>query len=268
LIRKAATAERFSNHPLAGAILKEAKERGYEFYENRGIREIPGHGLIAKVFADGEEKTIYAGNEKLMQKSGIIFQAKEDALSVIYLAENGKFIGSFSVEDRLKKDAKEAVEELKKIGIENIIMLTGDKDASAKKIARELEISDYYSGLLPHEKVQKIEEQIENRGRKVLFAGDGINDAPALSRADVGIAMGGAGSDAATSAADIVVMDDRLLGIVQAIKISRKTKKIVIQNIVFALGVKTGILVLAAFGMASMWAAVFCRCRRVCNSDF
>lgn len=253
LLEYTALAENYSNHPIA-LSLKEAYGKIASPARIKDIEEIAGNGVIANV--DGNE--ILAGNSKLLEKYEIDFNKINKTGTVIYTAKNGKYIGSITISDEIKDDSKKAINELKHF-TKNIVMLTGDSKATAEKTAQELGIEKVYSELLPSQKVEKIEDLIlnKNKNKSVIFAGDGINDAPVLTRADIGIAMGALGSDAAIEAADIVIMDDKPSKIPQAIKISRKTMAVVKQNIVFALGIKALFLILGAFGFVTMWGAVF-----------
>ena len=267
LLEKAAMAEHFSNHPIAQSIMRELRERAAETYnyikENAdatGYEEISGHGIRAN--AGGE--TIYAGSSRLMDKFNIEYTQCDALGTVVYVAvENGasdiKYIGSIVIEDEIKEDAAEAITGLAAIGVSRTVMLTGDKKNIAEYVAKKLGVTEVHSELLPADKVTWVEKLLESRkqGSKLAFVGDGINDAPVLARADIGIAMGGMGQDAAIEAADVVLMDDKPSNIIKAIKIARKTLGIVKQNIVFAIAVKVGVLVLAALGIASMWYAVF-----------
>lgn len=249
-----AYAESYSNHPIALSIRK-AYGRETDPQRITEYEEICGHGLRLQV--DGRK--VLAGNSKLMKEENIIYPVTEDVGTIIYLAIDGAFAGYIVISDEIKHDSKQAVKELKSLGIRNIAMLTGDSKAAGEKVAGEIGMDVAYTDLLPHEKVEKLEE-LERRKTtkgKLVFVGDGINDAPVLARSDVGVAMGGLGSDAAIEAADVVLMTDEPSKLAKAIRIARRTRGIVWQNIVFALGVKTVILVLGAFGIATMWEAVF-----------
>ena len=259
LLSKAAMAEEYSSHPIAISIKKAYEELKTESEENKNIsdrlsdlKEIAGHGISIKV--DGKE--VLVGNDKLMSSNSINFEKSEEFGSVVYVAEEGKFLGSIVINDRIKEDAGESLIALKSVGVEKSVMLTGDIKEVADVVAKELGIDYAYSELLPQDKVEKVEEVlVEN---KVLaFVGDGLNDAPVLARADIGIAMGGIGSDAAIEAADVVIMDDKLYNIVRGIKLAKRTMSIAKQNIIFALGVKLIFLLLAAIGFGTMWEAVF-----------
>jgi len=253
VLEYAAKAEAFSNHPIALSILKaygaEIDKSGLSDYN-----EISGHGISVK--ADG--KTILAGNNKLMAANGISFTETQVIGTKVYVALDNTFIGSIVISDEIKPDSKAAIAALK-TQLSKTVMLTGDNPEIAAAVAAELNLDEYYAGLLPHEKVEKVETlaaQKKAKG-KIAFVGDGINDAPVLARADIGIAMGGLGSDAAIEAADLVLMSDNISGLLEAIKIARFTKRIVWQNIILALGIKALFLVLGAAGLASMWEAVF-----------
>jgi len=259
LLSKAAMAEEYSSHPIAISIKKAYEELKTESEENTNIsdrlsdlKEIAGHGISIKV--DGKE--VLVGNDKLMSSNSIDFEKSEEFGSVVYVAEEGKFLGSIVINDRIKEDAGESLIALKSVGVEKSVMLTGDIKEVADVVANELGIDYAYSELLPQDKVEKVEEVLDEN--KVLaFVGDGLNDAPVLARADIGIAMGGIGSDAAIEAADVVIMDDKLYNIVRGIKLAKRTMSIAKQNIIFALGVKLIFLLLAAIGFGTMWEAVF-----------
>lgn len=254
LIETAAYAEMFSNHPIS-ISLKAAYGRELSEGRVKNVEEIPGHGLRAEV--DG--RTVYAGNGKLMKRQNIDFEEPHKAGTIVHVAVNDNYAGCILISDELKPRVKEAMEDLRRAGVKKLIMLTGDNRKTGEAVAAELGLDQAYTDLLPTDKVEKFEEIIsgEQGNGKAAFVGDGINDAPVLARADVGIAMGGLGSDAAIEAADVVIMTDEPGRIAQAMKISRKTLNIARQNIVFALGVKVLVLVLAAFGYATMWEAVF-----------
>lgn len=261
LLTAAAKAEQGSNHPIAKSLLNELKSLSEEDYNrianevnSAKIKEIAGLGIE---YTEKNERII-SGNHKLMDKENISYTKENTVGTVVYVARNGEFLGSIVVTDMIKEDASLAVSKLKQAGI-NMIMLTGDKKEIAEDVAKKVGIDNVCAQLLPQDKVEKVDELLKNKIKdtSVVFVGDGINDAPVLAGADVGIAMGGLGSDAAIEAADIVIMDDKLMGIVKAVKIAKKTVGIVHQNIVFALGVKLLILILAAFGIANMWLAVF-----------
>ena len=254
LLERAACGELYSTHPI-GEPLKEAYGKAIEAERVTGAEEIAGHGIRVKV--DGEE--LLLGNEKLMQQAGISYTTCEQAGTVVYVARRGKFLGSILIADAIKEGAKEAIGLMRRAGVKRFVMLTGDRKAVAEAVAKELTLTEVHAELLPGDKVDEVEKLLRNRSgkEKVAFVGDGINDAPVLTRADIGIAMGSMGSDAAIEAADIVLMDDDVRKIANVVSISRKTLTIVKQNIVFALGVKLLVLVLGALGMATMWEAVF-----------
>ena len=258
LLRYTAYAESFSNHPIAQSIVKEYEEMGNSIDKSKieKFEELSGYGL--KVRVDG--KDILAGNAKLMYLEKIAIENEEKLGTVVYVAIDGKYAGNIVIADEIKEDSESAIFGMKKQGIKNIVMLTGDNKKIGESVAKKLGITKVFSELLPTQKVEKLEEvMIENEKNagKVLFVGDGINDAPVLARADVGVAMGGVGSDAAIEAADIVIMNDEPSKIVTAIEIAKKTKTIVWQNIIFALAVKGIILIMGALGFATMWEAVF-----------
>lgn len=254
VIEMAAYTESFSTHPISKSLLKAY---GKEVDKNRihDVQEISGHGVIAKI----DEKSVAAGNEKLMKQIGVAFKPCEKTGTVVHVAIDKQYVGQIVISDILKPHAKEAISSLKRNGVKKTVMLTGDTKVVADQVAKELGIDEVYSGLLPADKVSIVEQLLEKKGKKekLAFVGDGINDAPVLSRADIGIAMGALGSDAAIESADIVLMDDDPLKISKAIKISRKCLRIVYQNIFFAIGIKLICLVLGALGIANMWLAIF-----------
>lgn len=254
LLEYAALAECSSSHPISKSL---QKAYGKPIDRNRvsDIEEISGNGVIAKV--DGI--SVAAGNTKLMDRLGIAYQDCHHVGTVVHMAIDGKYAGHILISDIIKPHAKEAIAELKKAGISKTVMLTGDSKRVADQVAEELGIQEVYSELLPADKVSRVEELLNQKSEKdkLAFVGDGINDAPVLSRADIGIAMGALGSDAAIEAADIVLMDDDPLKISKAIKIARKCIRIVYENIYFAIGIKILCLILGALGIANMWAAIF-----------
>ena len=254
LIELAAYAESYSTHPISKSL---QAAYGKEIDKSRisDVKEISGHGVIAKV--DGKE--VAAGNGKLMDMLGIKYMECEQVGTKVHIALDGKYAGHILISDVIKPTSKQAIAELKSAGVKKTVMLTGDASDVAKQVADELGIDEVYSELLPDDKVSKVEEYLSKKGEKekLAFVGDGINDAPVLSRADIGIAMGAMGSDAAIEAADIVLMDDDPLKIAKAIKISKKCLRIVYENIIFALGVKLVCLILGALGIANMWVAIF-----------
>lgn len=257
LLRLAAAAESNSSHPISLSLRKAAEESfGFrtEDVQIKELTELAGHGVSAVI--DGHK--VLAGNHKLMDKEGLASESSDEAGTVVYVAVDGAYAGYILIADQIKDDAGEAVSGLKGRGIITV-MLTGDSRAAAESVGNKLGLDRVYSQLLPEDKVNKVCELLEEKSEKgkLMFVGDGINDAPVLARADVGVAMGGLGSDAAIEAADIVIMDDRPSKLLDLMKISKKTLAIVKQNIVFALGIKLLVLVLSAVGLASMWAAVF-----------
>ena len=254
LLELAAYAEDYSNHPISASI---KKAYGKKIIPNRisDVQEIAGHGVQAVI--DG--KKVLAGNAKLMEREHIRYQSSGAVGTVIYLACDGTYSGSIVIEDEIKQDAPSAIRQLKSSGIRKTVMLTGDADAVGQKVSGRLGLDQAYTELLPADKVDRVEALLREKTEKgkLVFVGDGINDAPVLARADVGIAMGGLGSDAAIEAADVVLMTDEPSKIAAVMKIARKTIRIANQNIVFALGVKFLVLILGALGYANMWAAVF-----------
>ena len=254
LLEIAAYGESFSTHPIAASI-KEAYDNKIDTDRIKDVKEISGHGV--ELLLDGKETLV--GNGKLLKSHNIAYEEHKSGGTVVYVAYDNTFVGAIVISDTIKDGAKEAVADMKKVGVKNVVMLTGDRQKAAEEVAKELGIDTVYSELLPSDKVQKVEELLASKTgkEKVAFVGDGINDAPVLTRADVGIAMGSMGSDAAIEAADIVLMDDDVRKIASTVKIARKTLGVVKQNIVFALGVKLIVLVLGALGVANMWEAVF-----------
>ena len=254
LLRIAAMAEAYSNHPIALYIRKE-HEAPLDLDRVSETTEIAGQGVRCVI--DGQ--VVLAGNARLMEANGIAAAMNETKTTVLHIAIDGEYRGSIEVEDTIKEDSVEAIQRIKELGVAHTVMLTGDREEVAAHIAREAGLDEYHAGLLPEGKIDFLRSYLDEapKGEKVAFVGDGINDAPALIRSDVGIAMGAMGSDAAIEAADIVFMDDKLSRLADGIGISRKTMRIVYQNIVFALGVKLLVLVLAALGIANMWEAIF-----------
>lgn len=254
LLFMAAYAEEYSTHPIAGSI-KEAYGKEIDVSRLGKAQEMPGHGVC--VLVDGRE--VLAGNEKLMKEKGISYTPCENAGTVVYVAVEGTCAGAIVIADTVKEGAKEAILAMKQVGVKKCVMLTGDRRQAAMDTASELFMDEVYAELLPGDKVSKVEELLKQKEgkRKLAFVGDGINDAPVLTRADVGIAMGSMGSDAAIEAADVVLMDDDVRKIARVVKLSRKTLGIVRENIVFALGIKALMLLLGAMGVANMWEAVF-----------
>lgn len=254
ILEYGAKAEIYSNHPIAKSIIA-AYEKDVDETNVTDYKEISGYGI--SVTADN--KKILAGNSKLMTAEQIHYKPCDKAGTKVYIAVDGKYAGCILIADEIKEDSKRAIAELKRIGIEKTVMLTGDDEMIGKAVSQELGLDEYYAQLLPDQKVEKVEllESQKPLKSKLAFVGDGINDAPVLARADVGIAMGGVGSDAAIEAADVVLMTDEPSKLVEAIEVAKATKRIVVQNIVLALTVKVMFMVLGAFGIAGMWEAVF-----------
>lgn len=254
LLELAAYGESYGAHPI-GQSLIAAYGREIHKEQVEHVEVIPGQGLKVRVF----NQKLAIGNLKLMEAEGLQVEKNNGSGTIIYLANEQQYLGSIRIADQLKDDSKEAILQLKQAGVKRIVMLTGDRAEAAKDVAGKLGITEYYDELLPQQKVEKMEEllKLRSKNKKLLFVGDGINDAPVLAGSDIGVAMGGLGSDAAIEAADVVIMNDSLLKIPFAIRLSRKTIQIVKQNIVFAIGIKVFVLLLAAIGFASMWAAVF-----------
>ena len=254
LIEYAAFAESYSNHPIATSIVqaygKEINPNAVEEYE-----EIAGHGISARV----KGKAILAGNTKLMDKEHISYEDVDGIGTVIHLAIDGRYAGYIIISDEIKQDASIAMDSLRQLGVKKLVMLTGDNKKVGEWVAKQLGLDEVYTELLPDEKVEKVEvlDQQKSAKGKLIFVGDGINDAPVLARADIGVAMGALGSDAAIEAADVILMTDEPSKLVSAIKIAKRTRNIVWQNIIFSLGVKGIVLLLGAFGIATMWEAVF-----------
>lgn len=261
LLKLAAFAESYSNHPIARSIELAYLEQGNAVDKEciEDVKEISGKGVSISL----EGATIYAGNKKLMEDIGVTYEENPDTSgTVVYVARDKEYLGNIIISDVVKQDAKEAISRMRKLGIKEAVMLTGDRAKTAETVANQLGINTVYSELLPGDKLTKLEEIIASKGDgkksgKVAFVGDGINDAPALTRADIGIAMGALGQDAAIEAADIVLMDDNIKKIATVHNIGCKTLSIVRQNIVFALGVKFLVMILGVFGIANMWLAVF-----------
>ena len=254
LLRYTSYAENYSNHPIALSI-KEAYGKNINEKLVTKTKEIKGKGVIAKV----DSKEVLVGNEKLMEEYNIDYKKSNDVGTVIYIAIDKKYAGSIIISDKIKDDAYKAVKEFRKNNVKKIIMLTGDREEISKKVSKELKLDNYYAELLPQDKVKKVESLMKEKSEygKLVFIGDGINDAPVLALSDIGVAMGGLGSDAAIEAADIVIMTDEPSKLASAIKISKKTMQIVKENIIFAITVKILVLLLSALGATTMWAAVF-----------
>ena len=254
LLKMTAFAENYSNHPIATSI-KKAYRKEIENETILKIEELSGLGVEAKI----EGKEVLVGNEKLMQKKGISYTKCEDIGTIVYVAIDEQFVGTIVISDKIKEDSQNAIKNLKEMNIKKIVMLTGDKKEVSENIAKKLGIDQVYSELLPDGKVQKVEELLKEKSEKgkLAFVGDGINDAPVIALADIGIAMGGLGADSSIEAADVVIMTDEPSKIEDAIKISKKTMRIVKENIIFAIAIKIGVLLLSAIGLSTMWEAVF-----------
>lgn len=254
LLDAAAHAEAFSDHPIAVSI-KEALAIGIDQDRVRDVSEESGHGVFATV--DG--KGVLVGNDKLMSEHGIAWQESGQIGTILYVAIDGRYVGNIVIADTVKDDAEQTIRDLHAAGVKSCVMLTGDRRDVAEEVGAKLGLDEVHAQLLPQDKVDEVERllSLERDGAKLAFVGDGINDAPVLMRADVGIAMGAMGSDAAIEAADVVLMDDKPSNIARAMNVARRTMRIVWQNIIFALGIKIAILVLAALGIANMWLAVF-----------
>ena len=254
ILECAAKAECYSNHPIAKSIIS-AFGKEVDQTDIRDYQEISGQGISVTI----DNKKILAGNTKLMQAEDVPYVLCEKAGTKVYLAVDGRYAGCILIADEIKADSKHAISELKRMGVQKVVMLTGDDDTIGKAVSQELGLDEYYAQLLPDQKVEKLEalDGQKRSGSKLAFVGDGINDAPVLARADIGIAMGGLGSDAAIEAADVVLMTDEPSKLVEAIEVAKATKRIVIQNIVIALSIKVLFLALGAFGIAGMWEAVF-----------
>lgn len=253
LLRIAAMSESFSNHPIAQSIVQEyGKEINKD--DVKDYQELSGHGIKAVI----DNKKVLVGNYKLMKSNDISASEISEAGTIVYVAIEGKFAGYLIIEDEIKADSKEGIRKLKELGVKKVVMLTGDNKKVAEKVGKELGLDEVYGELLPIDKVEKVEELLtKKKDGKLVFVGDGINDAPVLARADIGVAMGGIGSDAAIEAADVVLMRDSIVSLADSVKIARKTNKILLQNIIFSLGVKIGVLILISLGFANMWEAVF-----------
>ena len=253
LLHLAAHVERYSSHPIA-ISLKDAYENEDDDCSVTEVEEFAGQGVKAKVNDD----VVYVGNYKLMKSIGIEWKECEKSGTIVHVAINGEYFGHIVISDRIKSDSKTAVSKIKQNKIKTV-MLTGDHKDVAEDVAKELNLDEYYAELLPQDKVAKVEEIINNKkaNTNIAFVGDGINDAPVIARADIGIAMGAIGSDAAIEAADVILMEDKTSKLVDAIKIAKRTIRIAMQNIIFAIAIKIIVLILAAFGYAPMWLAVF-----------
>ena len=254
LLRITAYAENYSNHPISLSV-KKAYNKEIDEKQILNTEEISGHGIVAKI----GNQDVLVGNEKLMSENNIKITKCEDIGTILNVAVDGKYAGYILIADKIKKDSKSAIKSLKKNNIKQTVMLTGDRKNVGEHVAKELGLDKVYTELLPDGKVEKVESLLKEKSEKgkLAFVGDGINDAPVLALADIGIAMGGLGSDAAIEAADIVLMTDEPSKIVDAIHLSKKTMRIVKENIIFAIVIKVLVLVLSAFGLSTMWEAVF-----------
>ena len=255
LLHLAAHVEHFSTHPIGAALRSAFPAEAADGCEVANVEEIAGRGVRAVVAG----RTVCVGNSKMMDDLGVEWHDCHLAGTIVHVAVDGKYAGHIVISDVVKKDSDEAIRSLKKLGVDRTVMLTGDREAVGKEVAEKLGLDEYHAGLLPAEKVAQVERLISEKpaGKVLAFVGDGINDAPVLKRADVGIAMGGLGSDAAIEAADVVLMDDKPSKIAVAVRIARRTIRIARQNVWFAIGVKVSILALAAAGLGTMWMAVF-----------
>ena len=254
LLKIATYAENYSNHPISKSI-KQAYKKEIDEKQIANYEELAGLGVAARI----EEQDVLVGNEKLMKEKGIQFEKCNEVGTILYIAIKGKYAGYILISDTIKEDAKSTIQELKKNHIKQTVMLTGDKKEVGESVAKEIGIDMVYTELLPDGKVKKVEDLLKTKSKKgkLAFVGDGINDAPVLALADIGMAMGGLGADSAIEAADIVIMTDEPSKIIKAIKLSKKTMRIVKENIIFAIGVKVFVLILAALGISTMWQAVF-----------
>ena len=253
LLHLAAHVENHSTHPIAAALRDAFPEAAHDDCEVSDIKEFAGHGIQARVGND----IVSVGNTKMMDSLGVDWHDCHHPGTIIHVAINGEYAGHIVINDMIKDDSAEAIRQLKELGVERTVMLTGDRQEVADHVAKALGITEYHAELLPADKVSFVEKELTSQSTKVAFVGDGINDAPVLARADIGIAMGGLGSDAAIEAADVVLMDDQPSKIAQAIRIARRTLSIARQNVWFAIGVKIAVLILATFGLSTMWMAVF-----------
>ncbi|MDX2240351.1 MAG: heavy metal translocating P-type ATPase, partial [Leptolyngbyaceae cyanobacterium bins.302] len=253
LLRLAAQAEARSNHPVAQSI-RAAYGQPINESDIIDYEEIAGHGIRAKV----QNKVVLAGNDRLLHRENIDHDTCDVAGTVVHLAVNGRYAGYILIADEIKEDAAQAIRDLKKVGVERTVMLTGDNEVVAKSVAGQLGLDTYFAGLLPEDKVGAIETLLDRSGKsKVVFVGDGINDAPVIARSDIGMAMGGLGSDAAIETADVVLMTDAPSKVAEAIQVAKKTRSIVVQNIVMAMAIKGIFIALGAIGLATLWEAVF-----------
>ena len=253
LLALCAAAEANSNHPIALSLRQACEQEMIESHAPASVEELAGRGVCAEI--DG--RSVLVGNRVLLEEFEIVYEIPKDVGTVVYVAADRRFLGSIVISDTVKADSAKAIADLRAAGVRRVVMLTGDRAESAKEVAERLGVDDYHAGLLPQDKVHRVEALLQETKGSLVFVGDGVNDAPVLARADVGIAMGALGSDAAIEAADVVLMDDQPAKIATAIRISRFTRRIVWQNIVFALGIKALFLLLSVLGWTNMWAATF-----------
>ena len=268
----AAHVEHFSTHPIGAALRDAFPDEATDGCEVTDVKEVAGHGITATIL-NGERKTengeriainVAVGNAKMMESLGLKWHECELKGTIIHVAIDGEYAGHIVINDQIKEDSAQAISDLKSIGVQRAVMLTGDSEEVAKTVAEKLHLDEYHAQLLPSDKVDWMKklkhsnnQALKHSSNQVAFVGDGINDAPVLALADVGIAMGGLGSDAAIEAADVVLMDDKPSKIALAIRLARRTLRIARQNVIFAIGVKVAVLILAALGIATMWMAVF-----------
>jgi Cd2+/Zn2+-exporting ATPase len=263
LLHLAAHVEHFSTHPIGAALRDAFPDEATDGCTVSDVEEIAGHGIRARIKMFNAQSSIFndkivcVGNTKMMDSIGAKWHDCHHTGTIIHVAIDGEYAGHIVINDQVKDDSPEAIASLKRLGVAKTVMLTGDRKEVADHVAKTLAIDEYHAELLPADKVKFIERYTRNKEGKIAFVGDGINDAPVLARADVGIAMGGLGSDAAIEAADVVLMDDKPSKIALAIRITRRTLGIARQNVAFAIGVKVAVLILAALGIATMWLAVF-----------
>ena len=255
LLHLAAHVEHFSTHPIGEALRAAFPNEATDGCRLAGVEEIAGHGIRATV----EGREVCVGNTKMMDRVGAQWHDCHHVGTIIHVAVDGKYAGHIVINDKVKEDSASAISELKRLGVERAVMLSGDREAVAKSVAGQVGIDEFHAELLPADKVDHVRDMIDHeaQGKSLAFVGDGINDAPVLKLADVGIAMGGLGSDAAIEAADVVLMDDKLTKVATAIRIARRTIRIAHQNVWFAIGVKVAVLALATVGLGTMWMAVF-----------
>ena len=258
LLHLAAHVEHYSVHPIGEALREAFPEEATDSCTVSDVREFAGEGIVANVSG----KVVGVGNPSLMERLGAAWHPCSHVGTIIHVSIDGDYAGHIVINDKIKEDSSRAIRDLKALGVRRLVMLTGDREPVAAKVASQLKIEEFYSGLMPSDKVSRVEELLaaksaKSAGGTLAFVGDGINDAPVLSRADIGIAMGALGSEAAIEAADVVLMDDKPSKIARAIKVARRTIGIAKQNVIFAIGVKVSVLALASVGLGTMWMAVF-----------